>query len=254
MNPAATLLLFLLPALASADGPGGHHHHHHDHNDVQVSSSYSAAAGPAPASSSSYTAPSVAPVYNAPSNNVPTSSYSAPAPAPAPTYNAPAPAAPTYSAPSSSSSNSGSTAYSAAATSAAVSQGNLYYYYYPVAAYPIHNKHQSSKGSHGHAPTTHVQSESDISPLLFLLVPLVLLLLAVPLIALIGANVNNDDRRSFGGSAASKFGNIAELRAAVDSMLDKYVTALESQECMDRIVCELGTKASDLPYKPILFR
>ena len=59
---------------------------------------------------------------------------------------------------------------------APVSQGNLYYYYYPVAAYPVHadDKVSSSSGS----------SLTD-SPLVFILVPLVLLLIAVPVISLL---------------------------------------------------------------------
>ena len=59
---------------------------------------------------------------------------------------------------------------------APVSQGNLYYYYYPVAAYPVHadDKVSSSSGS----------SLTD-SPLVFILVPLVLLLIAVPVISIL---------------------------------------------------------------------
>ena len=58
---------------------------------------------------------------------------------------------------------------------APVSQGNLYYYYYPVAAYPVHADDKvSSSGS----------SITD-SPLVFILVPLVLLLIAVPVISIL---------------------------------------------------------------------
>ena len=64
---------------------------------------------------------------------------------------------------------------------APVSQGNLYYYYYPVAAYPVHADDKvSSSGSSG-------SSVLD-SPLIFLLVPLVLLLIAVPVVSLLTSN------------------------------------------------------------------
>ena len=59
---------------------------------------------------------------------------------------------------------------------APVSQGNLYYYYYPVAAYPVNADDKvSSSGS---------SSVLD-SPLIYILVPLVLLLIAVPLVSIL---------------------------------------------------------------------
>ena len=60
-----------------------------------------------------------------------------------------------------------------------VSQGNLYYYYYPVAAYPV-NAQATDKVS-----ATSGTSDLLSSPLLFILVPLLLLLVAVPVIALL---------------------------------------------------------------------
>lgn len=58
--------------------------------------------------------------------------------------------------------------------------------------------------------------------------------------------------RSFGG-----LGGLSEMRlqaGEVDSLLSKYTMALESDECMDRIICELGVKASGLPSKDLFFR
>lgn len=127
---------------------------------------------------------------------------------------------------------------------APVSQGNLYYYYYPVAAYPVHadDKVSSSSGS----------SLTD-SPLVFILVPLVLLLIAVPVISIL---LNNNSGRSFGSRSSAlddKFGSFEELQEAIDLQLSKYMSALDSERCMDRIVCELGVKASNIPHKNLFF-
>jgi len=128
-----------------------------------------------------------------------------------------------------------------------VSQGNLYYYYYPVAAYPV-NSHATDKVS---APS----GTSDLlsSPLLFILVPLLLLLVAVPVIALLS---NTSTGRSFSGRNSDldeKFGSFSELQTAIDYQLAKYMTALDSENCMDRIVCELGVKASNIPHKNMFY-
>merc|ERR1719264_2198631 len=71
-----------------------------------------------------------------------------------------------------------------------VSQGNLYYYYYPVAAYPV-NAQATDKVS-----ATSGTSDLLSSPLLFILVPLLLLLVAVPVIALLS---NTSTGRAFSG-------------------------------------------------------
>jgi hypothetical protein len=130
-----------------------------------------------------------------------------------------------------------------------VSQGNLYYYYYPVAAYPV-NAQATDKVS-----ATSGTSDLLSSPLLFILVPLLLLLVAVPVIALLSNNNNNG--RSFRGRGSDldeKFGSFAELQTAIDYQLEKYMTALDSEDCMDRIVCELGVKASNIPHQNMFFR
>lgn len=135
---------------------------------------------------------------------------------------------------------------------APVSQGNLYYYYYPVAAYPVNGGPGASDKVGASSSST-----SDLleSPLLFILVPLLLLLLAAPLVALF-INSNNSGR-SFGGARNSdldeKFGSFAELQGAIDYQLAKYMTALDSENCMDRIVCELGVKASNIPHKNLFY-
>ena len=129
-----------------------------------------------------------------------------------------------------------------------VSQGNLYYYYYPVAAYPV-NAQATDKVS-----ATSGTSDLLSSPLLFILVPLLLLLVAVPVIALLS---NTSTGRAFSGRNSDldeKFGSFAELQTAIDYQLAKYMTALDSEDCMDRIVCELGVKASNIPHKNMFYR
>ncbi len=137
-----------------------------------------------------------------------------------------------------------------------VSTGNLYYYYYPVAAYPIHESPPHyAPPKQGYGGSIQDSGSPDFSPLLFLLVPLLLLLFAIPFLALIGVNVNNG--RSFGRSNSEideKFGSFAELQAEIDLLLAKYVSALDSDQCMDRIVCELGVKARGIPSKGLFFR
>jgi len=113
-----------------------------------------------------------------------------------------------------------------------------------VAAYPVHadDKVSSSSGS----------SLTD-SPLVFILVPLVLLLIAVPVISIL---LNNNSGRSFGSRSSAlddKFGSFEELQEAIDLQLSKYMSALDSERCMDRIVCELGVKASNIPHKNLFF-
>jgi len=138
-----------------------------------------------------------------------------------------------------------------------VSQGNLYYYYYPVAAYPV-NGPGSHPGSASDKVSSSSSSTSDLleSPLLFILVPLLLLLLAVPLVALFVNSGTAVTGRSFEGRNSDldeKFGSFAELQTAIDYQLTKYMTALDSENCMDRIVCELGVKASNIPNKNLFY-
>ena len=272
-----------------------HEHHHHPHTDpasdslsVPVATSYSAAVQPSITSGYS-SAPKVSskssstvvvktvssekakvvPAASSPSGSVDKAedrvdkveekSDSYAAPAPAASYSAPAPAP-------------------------AVSTGNLYYYY-PVAAYPIHGNGGSPHPSHGIKPSSHYgpPRKSGYAPhrdssgghssasggtdlndngfgIFFLLVPLAILLLAVPFFALNGVNVNNNNGRSFSpefyrsSELDEKFGSFAELQTEIDLLLGKYVAALDSEQCMDRIVCELGVKASNIPSKGLLFR
>jgi len=141
---------------------------------------------------------------------------------------------------------------------APVSQGNLYYYYYPVAAYPVH-----SNGHGGHASDKVSSGSSSAlggdlleSPLVFILVPLVLLLIAAPLVALYGGS-SVSTSRSFGSRRSAnlddKFGSFDEFQDAIDMQLMKYTAALDSERCMDRIVCELGVRASNIPHKNLFF-
>lgn len=138
---------------------------------------------------------------------------------------------------------------------APVSQGNLYYYYYPVAAYPVHSNGQ---GGYASDKVSSNSESSDLleSPLIFILVPLVLLLIGAPLVAMFaGSSVSTS--RSFDSRSSNldeKFGSFAELQEAIDTQLMKYTAALDSDRCMDRIVCELGVRASNIPHKNLFFR
>jgi len=138
-----------------------------------------------------------------------------------------------------------------------VSQGNLYYYYYPVAAYPVNGPHHGSASD----KVSSGSSTSDLleSPLLFILVPLVLLLVGGAVLAFFVTGTTTTNGRSFDGSTGrnsdldEKFGSFAELQTAIDYQLTKYMTALDSENCMDRIVCELGVKASNIPHKNLFY-
>lgn len=178
-------------------------------------------------------------------------------------------AAPVYSSPVA------AAAAAAPATSQPVSTGNLYYYYYPVAAYPIDEKsssiggHHASSSSHyggggsgghhttyqsyggGHGGGLKGGGYSDFGPLAFILIPLVLLLLAVPLLGLFVNNNNNGIGRSFENSINNP---VSSLQAEVNVLLKRYMGALESQECMDRMMCQVGVRAQILPHKDMIFR
>merc|ERR1719203_953544 len=118
--------------------------------------------------------------------------------------------------------------------------------------------HQASKYIQCDQATDKVSATSGTSdllssPLLFILVPLLLLSVAVPVIALLS---NTSTGRAFSGRNSDldeKFGSFAELQTAIDYQLAKYMTALDSEDCMDRIVCELGVKASNIPHKNMFY-
>lgn len=142
-------------------------------------------------------------------------------------------------------------------TGTPVSQGNLYYYYYPVAAYPVEGPHHSSASDKVSAASS-AGGLLD-GPVLYILVPLVLLLVVGAVVGLFVTSGTTTTGRSFDGSTGrnsdldEKFGSFAELQNAIDSQLSKYMHALDSENCMDRIVCELGTKASNIPHKNLFY-
>ena len=68
----------------------------------------------------------------------------------------------------------------------------------------------------------------------------------------IGRSLTNS--RPFIEEAFRSFGAASGLGAEVDLLLSKYAAALESEECMDRIICELGVNASGLQGKELFFR
>jgi len=131
---------------------------------------------------------------------------------------------------------------------APVSQGNLYYYYYPVQAEPIVEK-----------------SDDELDPLVLVLLPITILVGILALISVINVSVTGRalygsadvQGRSFPttgrqNSLNAAFGSFDQLKAEVDRMLERYYHALENESCMDRVVCELGTKAKDLSGKNML--
>lgn len=142
--------------------------------------------------------------------------------------------------------------------SSTASQGNLYYYYYPVAAYPIHaNEKVSSTSASSHGSSNNFLD----SPIIYIGIPLVLLAIAAGVISVFftqsttvssGRSLKNRVYRN--ADLDEKFGSFAELQAEIDHQLSKYMAALDSDNCMDRIVCELGTKASTIPQKDLFFR
>jgi len=137
-----------------------------------------------------------------------------------------------------------STSYQTAAAEpsyqAPVSTGNLYYYYYPVAAYPLNEKADQS---------------DELDPLVLVLLPVALLVGFLALISIFNVSFNRS-ARSFDGSSSWRqnevFGSWDQLQDKVDNLLQNYYAALESESCMDRVVCELGTQANNITGKTLL--
>ena len=50
-----------------------------------------------------------------------------------------------------------------------------------------------------------------------------------------------------------KFGSMAELQAWIDSHLNRFATALTSEECMELTACQLGVAAANIPRKELFF-
>jgi hypothetical protein len=124
-----------------------------------------------------------------------------------------------------------------------VSTGHLYYYYYPVAAQPIVDKAD--------------QSSTEVDPLVAVLLPITILVGILAIISIINGLAGAGRSlyaRSFGGPAPmeSTFGTFQELQEEIDTMLVKYYQVLEDDSCMDRLLCELGTKAQNLSGKEYL--
>ena len=90
---------------------------------------------------------------------------------------------------------------------------------------------------------------NDVSALGYIVVPAVVFLLFIPAVMAVAKNGAGARSMSEGRSSDldEKFGSFDELQGEVDRLLGKYVAALESEQCKERIVCELGVKASGLP-------
>jgi len=131
--------------------------------------------------------------------------------------------------------------------SAPVSQGNLYYYYYPVQAEPLVDK----------------SDDDELDPLVLVLLPITVIVGILAILSVFNISITNGRAdgwfggRSYSGTARENpldgaFGSFEQLKVEVDKMLERYYHALESESCMDRVVCELGTKAKDLSMKEML--
>lgn len=116
-----------------------------------------------------------------------------------------------------------------------VSTGNLYYYYYPVAAYPLDEKNDSD----------------ELDPLVLVLLPVTIIVGLLALLSIFNVSVTGRGGRSF-QSKSEVYGSVDQLKAKIDTLLENYYLALESESCMDRVVCELGTQATNLSGKTLL--
>jgi len=120
-----------------------------------------------------------------------------------------------------------------------VSTGNLYYYYYPVAAQPIVEKSDSD----------------DLDPIVLVLLPVAALVGLLALLSIFNVTVTGrafDSSSGFSQRQSDVFGSWQGLQERVDGLLGGYYQALESESCMDRVVCELGTQANSLSAKALL--
>jgi len=123
-----------------------------------------------------------------------------------------------------------------AAAPAPASTGNLYYYYYPVQAQPIVEK----------------SDEEELDPLVVILLPITVLVGFLALLSIVNTTFvagRSGDARSMQGET-----KIDSIKGQIDVMLEQYYQVLESEQCMDRVVCELGTKASGLSGKDYLLK
>jgi hypothetical protein len=122
-----------------------------------------------------------------------------------------------------------------------VSTGNLYYYYYPVAAQPIVEK----------------SDDDELDPLVLVLLPITLLIGVLALISIFNVSVTGRSFDSANGFFSRQhqdevFGSWDSFQGEVDRLLARYYEALESESCMDRVVCELGSQANGLSGKSLL--
>jgi len=104
---------------------------------------------------------------------------------------------------------------------------------YPVAAYPLNEKND----------------DDELDPLVLVLLPVTILIGLLALLSIFNVSVTG---RSFQSKSDSVYGTVDQLKAKVDTLLENYYLALESESCMDRVVCELGTQATNLSGKTLL--
>ena len=220
---------------------------------------------PVPTFPPSHHAPAPAPSYYAEPAPAPAPSYYAdpapsyyPEPAPAPSYSyyqepAPAPAPSYYPAPA-----------PAPAPAPIHDTTSGYYYYY----YPVKESKGGLKGLKGHLTR-------EEKSWLGVLVPLVAVAIGIPILSLIlsgksvgfshnigkfgwkidhvilfaaiGAVVNNGDNN------ARNWNGISGLRTEVTEMVSTYTSVMRSEECVQKMICQLGATASGMPAKSYIF-
>jgi len=208
----------------------------HGHHAAAPASSYGA---PAPASS--YGAPAPASSYGAPA---PASSYGAPAPAssygapaPASSYGAPAPAS-SYGAPAPASS------YGAPADSYGAPADS---YGAPDTGYGAPDTGYGAPASPGYGATG---AEEEVvvttAPAGPGILPFVAVILAIIGLSLLFPAVVNVGRKK--RSLAEESNPVYDIAERVNEI---YGAVLESEECMEKIACELGGMAKDLTASPV---
>lgn len=222
--------IIAVAAVAAAEGVSiskrdGAHGHSGGHAAAAPSSGYGA-----PAPSSSYGAPAPASSYGAPA---PASSYGAPAPASS--YGAPAPAS-SYGAPADS---YGAPADSYGAPDAGYGAPDTGYGA-PDAGYGAPSYGGEPTGT-GEGPTTVITQPSGPG-----ILPFIAAILAIIGLALLFPSVVNVGRKK--RSLAEEQNPVYDIADRVNEI---YGAVLESEECMEKIACELGGMAKDLTASPV---
>lgn len=132
----------------------------------------------------------------------------------------------------------GSSSYSAPATTyeEGGSQGNLYYYYYPVSEY--------GGGAHDVSDGGFDVFAAVILPLL-IIGGILLILSSLTFTLTNGRALSSEPRES---------SVMDELHDEIERVFYIYLNAFESEQCIQRTICQLGTYAKDFKGKNLVLR